>query len=1233
MLKPPEVFLEAPVLKISFDSESADDESGYGSNGTVIGNPEYTEGVYGKAIHFQNPEDRSQTATQYVDFGQPDNLKFGEESFSIMFWYKAEEMIQTMKEKLSEVKNQLLGGECEDAEALLTELQSEYDTFLNGAEANMSFHMVSDAHVQNETGTAGQNFAKGLQDMQNVNPSASALVSAGDNTQNGTEEEVNAFFKILDENNPVSGGKTMIALGNHDVRGTSGYWEDFPVEENGYWRTAYNLYMTNNEKYMPETGGKTYFDYWVDGYHFIILNPENSAKDTAYLTEEQLSWLDEKLGENEDISRPGFVVIHQALNDTHWRSYMYNGFGPQDEKVKEILSHHPQTIVLSGHIHNGFGVTEAIDRPYGTVVDVPAFTGSSYGLKEAGTGYEVYIYDDEVLFRARNFVTSTWMPEYDISVKLKNLPVLVSETDYLSEENYTEESWALASPKIQEALAEAEILMNQKYEESTTLPNEWYYHKDGREKLEKLCEELKDDMAILVEKDVILPVKVSLNKTHLNMSEGESFQLTAKLLPENTTDTSLTWSSSDNDVISVDAEGNVTANTAGSAVITVSAVNGKTAQCTVNAEAVKAVINTKLPVRYIGELYELPDTINVTLKDQTFDTKVTWNQEEKEALLCTEETGKYTITGTLEEVENREVQAEIVVAPGNVVYFVDSGASSFTEKGQLLAEANSETMKNTVPDQAYDAESGWGFTNSADDLGVSGSGDAYTTIRYFKAKHNGLTLTYQFALESGTYDVTAGFYDPWAQWAGDWRHAKLSLTNQEGTELAVTADYHISGNKDTVQFENVVLTEDGSLSLNAAPLNSENDSCDVMISFILITRKDTSEADRKAGLAAAITIAEILDPECYTKESYAVLEEAIAEAKIAYATNGLSEAQIQAQIDNLAAAVKNLETAAEEENRQLSGQLAEKEQELAAKIQELANEKAESERLKGELQTAQDEVTSLTEQLAKETEKITSLTEQLDTARKELEQLKQEAGDKESAIAALNERIAGLELELEQTENEKTELETQLKEAKDKADRLETELAEVQIRVSALETEQAALTKETQELREALKKAVEEAEKAKAELEKLKNPTSLKKGDNIVVNGVRYRVTDALKKQAQAYGVENKSIRTISVASSVTINGVVCSVTTISDKAFAGCKKGQKAVIGKNINAICKKAFYGDKALRSIQVKSRKIKSVGKQSLKGISAKAVIKVPKSKKKAYSRYFAGKGQKKSVKIKS
>ena len=143
---------------------------------------------------------------------------------------------------------------------------------------------------------------------------------------------------------------------------------------------------------------------------------------------------------------------------------------------------------------------------------------------------------------------------------------------------------------------------------------------------------------------------------------------------------------------------------------------------------------------------------------------------------------------------------------------------------------------------------------------------------------------------------------------------------------------------------------------------------------------------------------------------------------------------------------------------------------------------------------------------------------------------------------------------------------------------------------------------------------------------------TIKKGDKEEIGSVIYRVTNAEKKQAEAYGAIRADIKTIKIPDTVVIGGVTCKVTSIANNAFKSLTKLNKVVIGKNVTAIGKKAFYGDKKLKTIQVKGTSLKVVGKNALKGIHAKAKIKVPKSKKSAYKRLFKSKGQKKTVKIK-
>lgn len=79
----------------------------------------------------------------------------------------------------------------------------------------------------------------------------------------------------------------------------------------------------------------------------------------------------------------------------------------------------------------------------------------------------------------------------------------------------------------------------------------------------------------------IKPTGIMLDKNELSIINGQSSQLIATVRPSNTTDRRLAWSSSNNSVVSVDANGRIVANKAGTAVIYVSC-QGVSASCTVN---------------------------------------------------------------------------------------------------------------------------------------------------------------------------------------------------------------------------------------------------------------------------------------------------------------------------------------------------------------------------------------------------------------------------------------------------------------------------------------------------------------------------------------------------------------------------------------------------------------------------------------------------------------------------
>ena len=143
----------------------------------------------------------------------------------------------------------------------------------------------------------------------------------------------------------------------------------------------------------------------------------------------------------------------------------------------------------------------------------------------------------------------------------------------------------------------------------------------------------------------------------------------------------------------------------------------------------------------------------------------------------------------------------------------------------------------------------------------------------------------------------------------------------------------------------------------------------------------------------------------------------------------------------------------------------------------------------------------------------------------------------------------------------------------------------------------------------------------------------LQKGKTYTVGEYKYKVlkSTATAKTVAFSGVTKKSAM-VRIPDTITIDGLEYTVTEISAGAFKGNKKVKTVSIGANVTKIGNKAFYKAKKLTNIVVRGKKLKTVGKSALSGISSKAVIRVPSSKLKKYKKIFKGKGQKSSVKIK-
>ena len=139
------------------------------------------------------------------------------------------------------------------------------------------------------------------------------------------------------------------------------------------------------------------------------------------------------------------------------------------------------------------------------------------------------------------------------------------------------------------------------------------------------------------------PVKsISLDKSSVELKEGEEVTLKATILPNNATNKSISWSSSDNSVATV-KDGRVYAITAGSAIITATTADGgKTATCSVTVlpgtYPVESVsLNETTLTLMPGDDHQLKAIVN---PDNAANKDVTWSSSNYDVV--TVENGRVT---------------------------------------------------------------------------------------------------------------------------------------------------------------------------------------------------------------------------------------------------------------------------------------------------------------------------------------------------------------------------------------------------------------------------------------------------------------------------------------------------------------------------------------------------------------------------------------------------------------
>ena len=162
------------------------------------------------------------------------------------------------------------------------------------------------------------------------------------------------------------------------------------------------------------------------------------------------------------------------------------------------------------------------------------------------------------------------------------------------------------------------------------------------------------------EPDTVLAESVTLNKSELGLTVGGSEKLTATVLPENTTDKTVVWTSSKDSCATVSSDGTVTAVSVGDAVITATC-GAKSDECKVTVTAAPGTVTeVKLNKSTLPLTVADTETLIATVLPSDAGVTVNWSSSAKN-IATVDDSGKIT-----------------AVAPGPATITAEAGGKSAT---------------------------------------------------------------------------------------------------------------------------------------------------------------------------------------------------------------------------------------------------------------------------------------------------------------------------------------------------------------------------------------------------------------------------------------------------------------------------------------------------------------------------------------------------------------------------
>lgn len=279
----------------------------------------------------------------------------------------------------------------------------------------INLELISDTHVEENEEFRFAFLKTALKRISCSKSNVDALIVTGDITNYGDEPALARYYDTIREYSPC---QVITVSGNHDI----GHAGDRDVTDITREQARDNFIRYRNE-YLGTDYTVNYYSTDINGCKFIILGDEvidGGNWDAISMSDEQLAFLDSELALGTQEGKPVFVLNHWPISDINGEEMIWDGSGisPDDYPVRSILEKYKNVFYISGHMHAGIKST-LVEEKYGlssaekvdgvTYINLPTFgIVNMYGLTHSGTGAQLEVYDDKVIFRPLNYLTGNW---------------------------------------------------------------------------------------------------------------------------------------------------------------------------------------------------------------------------------------------------------------------------------------------------------------------------------------------------------------------------------------------------------------------------------------------------------------------------------------------------------------------------------------------------------------------------------------------------------------------------------------------------------------------------------------------------------------------------------------------------------------------------------------------------------------------------------------------------------